>query len=159
MAYYKKTMENTPVGDITIYAQDDYITKISFGKQELVEYECIDGFNHVLAMAEIQLDQYFHGALKEFKLEISCVATEFEQLVWSNLCSVEYGKKITYKELAKVCGNEKASRAVANALRKNNLPIIIPCHRVIASNGSLGGYTPDINIKKKLLELEEKFSK
>lgn len=152
-------MENTPVGDITIYAQDDYIIKILFGKYEIDEYEITDGFNQVLAMAEIQLDQYFHGQLKEFKLEISCDATEFEQLVWSNLCSVEYGEKITYKELAKVCGNEKSARAVANALSKNDLPIIIPCHRVIASDGGIGGYTPDINVKKKLLELEAKYSK
>lgn len=158
MAYYKRIMENTPVGDITIYAQDNYIIKICFGKHELDEYQITQGFNNELAMAEIQLDQYFHGQLKEFKLAICCEATEYQQLVWSNLCSVEYGEKITYKELAKICGNQNSSRAVANALSKNNLPIIIPCHRVIASDGSIGGYTPDVKIKEKLLALEEKYS-
>lgn len=158
MAYYKRVLEKTPVGDITIYAQDDYIIKIKFGKYEIDEYPITEGLCKVLLDVEVQLDQYFHGLLREFKLDLICEATEYEQLVWSNLCSVEYGEKITYKELAKICGNVKGSRAVAKALSKNNLPIIIPCHRVIKSDGSIGGYTPNTNIKKILLELEEKYS-
>ena len=157
MAFYKTVMDDTPVGDITIYAQDDYIIKIVFGKQENDPFEISEGACYVLMDAMIQLDHYFNGQRKEFNLEIACDATDFEQIVWSQLCNIDYGETITYKELAKRCGNEKAFRAVGNANRNNQIPIIIPCHRVIASDGTLGGYSGGTEIKKKLLEIESKY--
>ena len=157
MAYYKTVMEDTPIGDLTIYAQDDYIIKIAFGKQKDDPYEISEGACYAIMDAMIQLDQYFNGQRKDFSLQIACDATEFEQIVWSELCRIDYGETISYKELAKRCGKEKSYRAVGNANSRNDLPIIIPCHRVIASDGTLGGYSGGLDIKKKLLELEAKF--
>ena len=157
MAYYKTVMDDTPVGVVNIYAQDDYIIKITFGNQENEPFELTEGACYAAMDAMIQLDQYFSGQRKDFSLQIACDATEFQQTVWSELCNVNYGETISYKELAARCGNEKALRAVGNANKNNQIPIIIPCHRVIAADGSLGGYSGGTEIKKKLLELEAKY--
>ena len=154
MAYYKTVMDDTPIGPITIYVQDDYIIKISFGNAENDPFEITPGASYAAMDAMIQLDQYFHGQRKDFSLQIACDATEFEQTVWTELCNIDYGNTISYKELAKRCGNENAFRAVAKANKNNPLPIIIPCHRVISSDGTLGGYSGGIDIKKKLLNIE-----
>ena len=157
MAFYKAVMDDTPVGQVTIYAQDDYIIKIAFGNDENDPFEITPGVSYAAMDAMIQLDQYFSGQRKDFSLQIACDATEFEQTVWTELCKIGYGETITYKELAKRCGNEKAIRAVGNANRHNEIPIIIPCHRVISSDGTIGGYSAGTEIKKKLLEIEAKF--
>ena len=156
MAYYKTVMDDTPIGQINIYAQDDYIIKITFGNDENDPFEITPGACYAAMDAMIQLDQYFNGQRKEFSMQIACDATEFEQTVWAELCNINYGQTISYKELAKRCGNENAFRAVAKANKNNPLPIIIPCHRVISSDGTMGGYSGGIEIKKKLLEIEAK---
>jgi len=155
MAEYKYIIENTIVGDITVYSQDDYITNISFCKDENDDLNVIPGMSQGLSEAIVQLDQYLNGNLTEFSLQIACEATEFEQTVWTEICKVPYGETISYKELAKRCGNPKAYRAVANACGRNIIPIIIPCHRIISSSGAIGGYKWDIEVKKKLLQLEK----
>jgi len=83
-------------------------------------------------------------------------ATPFQKKVWRALWEIPYGKTVTYGELAKKIGHKGASRAVGSANKLNPLPILIPCHRVIAAGGKLGGYTPGVAIKKKLLEIEGK---
>ncbi|AVN63762.1 hypothetical protein CG006_02065 [Mesoplasma florum] len=101
---------------------------------------------------EIKL--YFKGKLKKFKTPFLIRGTEFQKLVLNELLKVPYGKTISYKQLAIRIGNHKSSRAVANAIGKNLMLILIPCHRIINSNNSLGGYNCGIERKQKLLTLE-----
>ena len=101
-----------------------------------------------------ELEQYLRGKKVRFSTPLDMSAgTEFEQSVWKRLRKVPYGKVVTYKELACAVGKPNAARAVGNAMGKNPLPIVIPCHRVLASNG-LGGYACGLDIKKNLLRLE-----
>jgi methylated-DNA-[protein]-cysteine S-methyltransferase len=104
-----------------------------------------------------QLDLYFQGRLKEFTLTLSPQATPFQLSVLRALQQVPYGETVSYGELAKRIGRPKASRAVGAANARNPLPIVIPCHRVIGSNGSLVGFGGGLEIKKTLLELERTY--
>ncbi len=104
---------------------------------------------------KIQFEEYFSSKRKHFDVKISCDnATSFEISVWSALKKIPYGETRTYKWLAEEIGNPKAARAVGQALKRNPIPIIIPCHRIVESDGSIGGYAPGIDIKRRLLELE-----
>ncbi|ATZ21622.1 methylated-DNA--[protein]-cysteine S-methyltransferase [Mesoplasma tabanidae] len=106
---------------------------------------------------EIKL--YFKGELKEFETPFLMRGTKFQKLVWSELLKIPYGKTISYKELATRIGNDKASRAVANANAKNKIVVLIPCHRIINTNKGLGGYSCGIEKKQKLLALENQKNK
>jgi len=101
-----------------------------------------------------QLVEYFGGGRKNFNLSLEIMGTEFQKKVWNELLKIPYGKTITYKELAIRLGDEKVIRAAAHANGVNPLPIVIPCHRVIGSDGSLVGYGGGLHIKEKLLALE-----
>ena len=103
-----------------------------------------------------QLDEYFAGTRTEFSIHMSQVGTEFQQTVWAALCNIPYGRTISYMELSKRIGNIKAIRAVGTANGNNSISIIVPCHRVIGSNGDLVGYGGDLWRKKWLLEPEGK---
>jgi methylated-DNA-[protein]-cysteine S-methyltransferase len=103
-----------------------------------------------------QLRAYFAGELQNFDLPLSPQGTDFQQKVWSELCRIPYGDTISYGELARRIRNPKASRAVGLANGSNPIPIIIPCHRVIGSNGKLTGYGGGLPIKEKLLALERR---
>lgn len=102
-----------------------------------------------------QLDEYFRGRRKQFELPLAPQGTSFQKRVWRELIGISYGETISYKDLAKKIQNESASRAVGSANGKNPLCIVVPCHRVVASDGSLGGYSGGLDIKKRLLEIEE----
>lgn len=102
-----------------------------------------------------QLDDYFNGMLREFRQDIVFLdGTAFEKKVWSCLKEIPYGETRTYKWVAERISKPGAFRAVGQALGKNPVPIVIPCHRVIASDGSLGGYSPAPDIKRRLLAIE-----
>jgi len=101
-----------------------------------------------------QLQAYFDGELKDFDLPLSLEGTEFQLCVWRSLRTIPYGETISYGQLAHRIGKPKAVRAVGLANGSNPIPIIIPCHRVIGSNGSLTGFGGGLPIKKKLLALE-----
>ncbi|MCH8033475.1 MAG: methylated-DNA--[protein]-cysteine S-methyltransferase [Bacteroidetes bacterium] len=101
-----------------------------------------------------QLKEYFSGERKQFNLPLEIEGTEFQKRVWNELLKIPYGKTISYKELAVRLGDEKVIRAAASANGSNPLPIVIPCHRVIGSDGSLIGYGGGVKIKEKLLILE-----
>ena len=101
-----------------------------------------------------QLKEYFSGERKCFDLPIDIEGTEFQKKVWDELIKIPFGTTISYKELAVRLGDEKVIRAAASANGANPLPIVIPCHRVIGSNGSLIGYAGGLKIKEKLLTLE-----
>jgi methylated-DNA-[protein]-cysteine S-methyltransferase len=103
-----------------------------------------------------QLRAYFAGELETFDLPLAPQGTAFQLNVWQKLCDIPYGETISYGELARRIGNPKASRAVGLANGSNPIPIVIPCHRVIGSNGKLTGYGGGLEIKEKLLSLERR---
>ena len=118
----------------------------------------LDGFEKMetplLKEASKQLTEYFDRKRKKFDLPLALNGTEFQVKTWKALQSIPYGKTCSYGDLAKKIGNPKASRAVGNANNRNPLHIIVPCHRVIGSNGSLTGYAAGLDVKRLLLDLE-----
>lgn len=102
----------------------------------------------------IQLEQYFGGERKEFNIPINFAGTPFQVEVWDALMKIPWGNTVTYLELSKKLGNEKAIRAVASANGSNAISIIVPCHRVVGSDGKLVGYAGGKLVKKRLLALE-----
>ena len=111
--------------------------------------------NEILKDTRKQLDEYFNMERKEFDLPLITVGTEFQKDVWNALMKVPYGTTSTYLQLAKDINNEKAVRAVANANGANSISLIIPCHRIIGSNGNLTGYGGGLALKKRLIKLEQ----
>jgi methylated-DNA-[protein]-cysteine S-methyltransferase len=114
----------------------------------------VDQNDEVLEKTRMQLDEYLQGHRREFDIPLLMVGTDFQKSVWNELMKVPYGATSTYLQLAKDVGNEKAVRAVGNANAVNPISIIVPCHRVIGSNGGLVGYGGGLSVKKRLLELE-----
>lgn len=110
--------------------------------------------NNHLEQLEAELDKYFHSDLKSFETELDLVGSDFQLQVWEVLCSIQYGETWSYKELALHEKLNSSSRAVGNANSKNPVAILVPCHRVIGSNGSLTGYAGGVARKKKLLQME-----
>ena len=102
-----------------------------------------------------QLKRYLQGKLRHFNLPLDFKGTPFEKRVWSELAKIPYGQTRSYKEIAQAIGHPKAFRAVGNANGRNSLPLIIPCHRVIESNGGLGGFGHGLKVKKQLLDFEK----
>jgi methylated-DNA-[protein]-cysteine S-methyltransferase len=146
--YYK-----SPVGIIEIKADDRAITGVNLLKNANVAMQA--STNKLITEACVQFDEYFAGKRKTFDLPLSTKGTPFQQSVWEQLQKIPYGKTISYSQLAKAINNPKACRAVGSANGKNPIPIIIPCHRVISSDGSLGGFSSGLDIKIRLLELEQ----
>lgn len=107
------------------------------------------------SQAREQLLAYFKGELKTFSLKLNPDGSEYQKRVWKALQTIPYGQTRSYKEIAIMTGNEKASRAVGMANGKNPLPIVIPCHRVIGSNGKLTGFAFGIKLKKDIINLEK----
>lgn len=102
-----------------------------------------------------QLKKYLEGKLRRFECPVDLRGTSFEKRVWSELAKIPYGVTRSYKEIAEAIGHPRAFRAVGNANGKNFLPLILPCHRVIESNGGLGGFGHGIKVKKQLLDFEK----
>lgn len=101
-----------------------------------------------------QLKEYFEGTRKIFDVPLDIEGTEFQKKVWNELQKIQYGKTISYKKLSENLGDVKAIRAVGKAIGQNPIPIIIPCHRVIGTDGELTGYAGGLDVKEKLLEIE-----
>ncbi len=110
----------------------------------------------IIDMAVIQISEYLEGKRKVFSIPLSQHGTDFRMRVWNEMRRIPYGATATYKELAHRIDRPGAFRAVANACGANPFPIIIPCHRVVASGGKMGGYTGGPDIKRSLLELESR---
>lgn len=110
--------------------------------------------DEVLLNLEKELDAYFEGNLNEFSIPLDLIGTDFQIKVWNELIKIPFGKTRSYKEQSMALGNLLAIRAVANANAKNKIEIVVPCHRVIGTNGSLTGYAGGNKRKKFLLELE-----
>lgn len=144
---------DAPFGPLTLVAEDDALIAIRFGADEGAAY---GETNEVLDCAAAQLEEYFSGARCAFSVPVRMKGTGFQMKVWNALTEIGYGRTATYGEIAGRIGNEKASRAVGMANNRNPLPIIVPCHRVIAANGSLTGYAGGLEIKEWLLNLEKR---
>ena len=104
--------------------------------------------------AAAELREYFAGRRREFTLELAPVGTDFQLRVWRALAAIPYGTVRNYGDVARAIGKPGAARAVGQAVGSNPLPIVIPCHRVIASNGSIGGYSGGLAVKHRLLAIE-----
>jgi methylated-DNA-[protein]-cysteine S-methyltransferase len=109
----------------------------------------------ILKQAVCELEEYFLGKRTQFNLPLEMSGTKFQKQVWTQLSKIPYGKTCSYKDVASRIKNPKAMRAVGTANGKNPFCIVIPCHRVIAADGSIGGYTGGLDIKVKLLTLEQ----
>jgi methylated-DNA-[protein]-cysteine S-methyltransferase len=141
----------TPMGRITLASDGSSLTQLAFGAVELA------GTNIPTALtndAANQVQEYLAGKRKEFDLPLNPQGTAFQQHVWSTLQRIPYGETRSYQQVAQMLGKPQALRAVGGANNKNPLPIIIPCHRVIGTNGDLVGYVAGLKIKKFLLDLE-----
>jgi len=124
--------------------------------QKSLKAECVEQGSEIIKETIKQMIEYFAGERKAFDIPMLMVGTEFQKSVWDGLIKIPYGKTASYLELAKNIGNEKAVRAVTSANGANAISIMIPCHRIIGSNGDLVGYAGGLPAKKKLLELEQK---
>jgi methylated-DNA-[protein]-cysteine S-methyltransferase len=122
--------------------------------QTMLKAHYIEQDDDLLQQTRDQLDEYFLGSRKVFDLPLLMVGSDFQKKVWDALLTIPYGTTTSYKELAQQIGDDKAVRAVANANGANSIGIIVPCHRVIASDGTLGGYGGGLPLKKRLLKLE-----
>ena len=147
---------DSPIGRLGLMGEGDFLIALALPYSPvplIVERE-----TPVLREAKRQLEAYFRGSLRQFDLPLRLQGTQFQLKVWEQLRQIPYGQVIPYGELAHRVGNPGACRAVGGANRRNPIPIIVPCHRVIAANGTLGGYSGNCDgsapIKRALLTLE-----
>ncbi|UEG49281.1 methylated-DNA--[protein]-cysteine S-methyltransferase [Ferruginibacter lapsinanis] len=153
----------SPIGILEIRSEGDTITAILFvnswkgTKLDEAAIQLNQSASPAIKICMEQLGEYFSGERKVFSLAFSQTGTDFQQTVWKELCNISYGRTISYLELSKRIGNTKAIRAVGTANGNNSISIVVPCHRVIGSNGDLIGYGGDLWRKKWLLAHEAKF--
>ena len=153
-AYYA-----SPVGAIRISCNETCVTEVHFlNKDELPAEDEPAAAPAVLQQCREELIAYFQGKRKSFDVPVQQDGTIFQQRVWSELLAIPYGKTISYLTLAKRLGDPKAIRAAASTNGKNNIAIIVPCHRVIGSNNDLVGYAGGLWRKRWLLEMETKIT-
>ncbi len=159
MNLYKQII-NTSLGYLTLIYSKDYLYQLSFGENyklnkyiesELNSIKKDNGSNIYIK----EVLEYLNGSRKYFDIPIKLIGSSFSKKVWEELIKVEYGQLKTYKDIALKVGGERYSRAVGMANGKNPIPIIVPCHRIIKSDGSLGGYSSGLDIKKELLKIEK----
>ena len=144
----QQTVIQSPMGPLTLFAEDGYLTALVFG--DFGGYDYLPLFEE----ARRQLEEYFSGNRQNFHLPLDPGGTDFQRRVWQVLTEIPHGKAISYRELARRADCPKGFQAVGKANGKNPLPILIPCHRVIGADGSVGGYSAGLDRKRFLLELE-----
>ncbi len=149
------TIYDSPIGPLTLASNGEALIQVEFegGKYPLPQYEL--GSDNILDQTRRELDQYFAGKLRAFKVKVAPQGTEFQRKVWAALQTIPYGATKSYAQQAKLIGAPKATRAVGAANGRNPIPVIIPCHRVIGANGSLTGFGGGMERKQILLELEQ----
>ncbi|MBI4688555.1 MAG: methylated-DNA--[protein]-cysteine S-methyltransferase [Nitrospirae bacterium] len=139
------------MGTLYLTFSGEYLVGVSFKKPIRVSFKKTSAPESFLK----ELKDYFQGVNSSFSQKIKFLdATEFDEKVWNSLKEIPFGETRTYKWIARQIGNPKAVRAVGRALSRNPMPIVIPCHRVIESNGSIGGFSEGVDIKVRLLEME-----
>ena len=147
---------HSPVGWLRIFENGKGITMLKFLSDAKDQLSTTGANTPLLVEAVLQLTDYFTGKRKEFTLPLDLQGTEFQLRTWKALQDIPYGETRTYKQIAEVIGCPKGCRAVGLANNRNPIAIIIPCHRVIGTNGSLTGYAGGLDIKEQLLRLEKK---
>lgn len=155
MMLYQKILYHSEIDPITILSDDHYIRKIEFGKRALDPAAVWHENQPVLQEACRQLEGYFCGERRQFSLPLAPAGTAFQQSVWSQLAQIPYGQTRTYGQLAEEINRPGIARAIGSACRNNPIMIVIPCHRVIGTSGSLTGYAGGLSVKKYLLALEQ----
>jgi methylated-DNA-[protein]-cysteine S-methyltransferase len=154
------TIIKSPVTKLFVAADENGIRTVSFKIEKTYPSDYIRRDSApILMYAKTQLEQYFSGELQSFNLPLNMIGNKYQQKVWTNLLKIPYGDTVSYQELASYCHSSTHARAVGNAIGKNPIAIIIPCHRVIRKNGALGGFGGGVGVKKFLLELENKHSR
>ena len=157
----------TEIGEIVLGSFRGKLCLLGFTSREMtgtvdkrikksLNAEFVEHGDKVLGKTRRQLDEYLKGYRREFDIPLLMVGTDFQKSVWNALMKVRYGDTSTYSRIAKDVGNERAVRAVGNANAANPISIIVPCHRVIGSDGELVGYGGGLSLKRRLLELERK---
>jgi len=155
----------SPVGDLLLGSCEDKLCLLDFKYRRMrttidkrlqagLNAEYVEESSEVIEKTIIQLKEYFDGERKTFDIPLLTIGTDFQKSVWEGLLKIPYGTTASYLALSKNIGNEKAVRAVASANGANAIGILIPCHRIIGSNGDLVGYAGGLPAKKKLLALE-----
>ena len=156
----------TPVGEVIIGAYDNQLclcdwryrkmrTTVDNRLKKALKSEFVEGKSEVIDRTIEQLSEYFDSQRRVFDIPLLFVGTDFQKTVWNALLNILCGQTASYMELAEALGNKKAVRAVATANGANAISIIVPCHRIIGSDGSLVGYAGGLRAKEKLLELEQ----
>ncbi len=155
---------SSPIGKIILISDGKCLTELMLGKQvnsfRFADEEYREAALEIFTQAEAWLDIYFSGNIPGFMPPIHLSGTEFQMAVWEILLSIPYGKTVTYGEIADKIARQRGSKrmsaqAVGNAVGRNPIGIMIPCHRVIGKNGKLVGYAGGIEIKEKLLKIEK----
>jgi len=165
ISHLTKTFITTPLGMLIAIADEHFLYILKFNDDKHLEQEINrlekktdqiirNGINTFLKKVEEEIRLYFAGSLQNFTIPINPAGTNFQQKSWHALQTIPYGQTFSYAQQAKIVESPQGHRAVANANGKNPIIIIIPCHRIINSNGKLGGYTAGLNRKKFLLSLE-----
>lgn len=160
--YYK-----TKIGEFIMGSFDDQLCMLDYRYRRMrttvdkrikaaLNAEFYEEDNEILKETRNQLDAWLDGKRKVFDIPILLVGTDFQKSVWEVVMSIKYGETTTYMELAKKLGNEKGVRAVASVNGANALSLIVPCHRIIGSDGSLVGYGGGLAVKKRLLNMEKR---
>ncbi|MBR3453624.1 MAG: methylated-DNA--[Muribaculaceae bacterium] len=155
------TTISSPVGSLTIAASEKGIAYLGWDKADVekvakkLRLQHVETVTPLLSQCIKQLGEYFDGTRREFSLPLHLKGTEYQLKAWSELQKIPYGETISYGEQATRSGNPKGARAIAQANHNNPVSIVVPCHRVINADGTLGGYAPGIDIKQRLLSLEK----
>jgi len=148
----------SPLGDLLIVATDRAVTGLWFDAQKHFDSrwvaQCIEAETPLLAQARREIDEYFAGRRRSFTLPCAPYGTPFQLSVWRAIAEVPYGELISYAELARRAGHPASPRAAGAATGRNPVGIVIPCHRIVGSDGSLTGYAGGLDRKRSLLALE-----
>ena len=158
--YYK-----SPIGEMLLGSYENKLciadyryrkkrTAVDSRIQKGLKAEYVEEPSEVITQTIKEMGEYFNLERKEFTIPLLLVGTEFQKSVWQGLIDTPFGTTASYLELSKRIGNEKAVRAVASANGANSIAILVPCHRIIGSNGDLVGYAGGLDVKRKLLEIE-----
>ncbi|MEA2457564.1 MAG: methylated-DNA-[protein]-cysteine S-methyltransferase [Thermoleophilaceae bacterium] len=146
------TVFSSPVGPLTLEGGDNALTRLGFTAPSSPS---VDG-EHAFEATVAQLEEYFAGERTAFDVSLEFAGTAFERRVWHEVRAIPYGQTVTYAEIARRVGSPSACRAVGRANGRNPIAVIVPCHRVIGSDGSLTGYAGGIEMKRALLDLERR---
>lgn len=166
MMEIKSAIINTPLGDMLVVGSNKELYLLEFTDEskintklsrlsQVLGVDIASGNNIITSSIEREMTEYFAGNLKEFKTPLNLIGSNFRKKTWQALSNISYGSTKSYKQLAEDIGSPLACRAVANSNAANQIVIVVPCHRVINSSGTLGGYSCGLERKKYLLDHEK----